>query len=116
MLDEVLKLNADAVAQGEYEVAYHLLMAALHFAEAQKNVVALDRITQLAKEQGGAIERVQPTHQLSRKQAQLRGQTTLFDSLLTHIEARQTRLLRLSTHRATLEDVFVHLTGKQLRE
>jgi len=92
MLDAVLKLNADAVAQGEYEVAYHLLMAALHFAEAQKNVVALDRITQLAKEQGGAIERVQPTHQLSRKQAQLRGQTTLFDSLLTHIEAVRLRI------------------------
>jgi hypothetical protein len=36
MLDEVLKLNADAVAQGEYEVAYHLLMAALHSAEGQK--------------------------------------------------------------------------------
>src|ERR1051325_8446970 len=91
MLDAVLKLNADAVAQGEYEVAYHLLMAALHFAEGQKNVVALDRITQLAKEQGGAIERV-PTHQLSRKQAQLRGQTALFDSLLTHIEAVRLRI------------------------
>jgi len=37
-------------------------------------------------------------------------------ALLAHIEARQTRLLRLSTHRATLEDVFVHLTGRQLRE
>jgi len=35
---------------------------------------------------------VQPTHQLSRKQAQLRGQTALFDSLFTHIEAVRLRI------------------------
>jgi hypothetical protein len=92
MLDEVLKLNADAAAHGEYEVAYHLLMASLHVAEGQKNVSALDRITERAKEQGAAIERVQLPHQLSRKQAQLRGQTALFDSLLAHIEAVRLRL------------------------
>ena len=36
--------------------------------------------------------------------------------LLAHLEAKGARLLRLSTHRATLEDVFVHMTGRQLRE
>jgi ABC-2 type transport system ATP-binding protein len=36
--------------------------------------------------------------------------------LLDFIEAAGTPLTRLSTHRATLEDVFVHLTGRQLRE
>jgi ABC-2 type transport system ATP-binding protein len=36
--------------------------------------------------------------------------------LLAHLDSRGARLLRLSTHRATLEDVFVHLTGRQLRE
>ncbi len=36
--------------------------------------------------------------------------------LLAFIETRGARLCRLSTHRATLEDVFVHLTGRQLRE
>jgi len=37
-------------------------------------------------------------------------------ALLAHLEGCTTRLVRLSTHRATLEDVFVHLTGRQLRE
>jgi ABC-2 type transport system ATP-binding protein len=37
-------------------------------------------------------------------------------ALLAHAEAKGTQLTRLSTHRATLEDVFVHLTGRQLRE
>jgi hypothetical protein len=32
------------------------------------------------------------------------------------IEQQALPLERLSTHHATLEDVFVHLTGRQLRE
>ena len=37
-------------------------------------------------------------------------------ALFAHLDAGGHRLRRLSTHRATLEDVFVHLTGKRLRE
>ncbi len=37
-------------------------------------------------------------------------------ALFAHLSLLGARLLRLSTHRATLEDVFVHLTGKKLRE
>jgi ABC-2 type transport system ATP-binding protein len=36
--------------------------------------------------------------------------------LLSLAQARRATLLRLSTHQATLEDVFVNLTGRQLRE
>ncbi|MBL9023892.1 MAG: ABC transporter ATP-binding protein [Myxococcales bacterium] len=37
-------------------------------------------------------------------------------ALFAHLERTGACLRRLSTHRATLEDVFVHLTGKSLRE
>ena len=37
-------------------------------------------------------------------------------ALLDHLEKVGAPLLRLSTHHATLEDVFVSLTGRQLRE
>jgi ABC-2 type transport system ATP-binding protein len=37
-------------------------------------------------------------------------------ALLDHLKGRNAPLLRLSTHHATLEDVFVSLTGRQLRE
>ena len=37
-------------------------------------------------------------------------------ALLEYLETAQLPLARLSTHHATLEDVFVHLTGRQLRE
>ena|SRR6267143_1632115 len=92
MLSEMLALNASAAARGEYEVAYHLLMAALHVAEHEKDGGGLERIARVAREQAAALERVQPPHPLSRKQAQLRGQTALFDSLAAHIEAVRLRL------------------------
>jgi len=37
-------------------------------------------------------------------------------ALLAHLEARNLALTALSTHRATLEDVFVTLTGRRLRD
>ena len=37
-------------------------------------------------------------------------------ALLAHLEARSLALTALSTHRATLEDVFVTLTGRRLRD
>jgi ABC-2 type transport system ATP-binding protein len=37
-------------------------------------------------------------------------------ALLGYLESARLPLGRLSTHHATLEDVFVHLTGRQLRE
>jgi hypothetical protein len=92
MLGEVLKLTTEAAAGGEYETAYHLLMAALHIADHAKDVGALEHITQLAKEHGAAVERVQPPHPLSRAHARMRGQTALYESLLAHIDAVRLRL------------------------
>jgi hypothetical protein len=92
MLTAILRLNADAAAQGDYEVAYHLLMAALHVADHTRDFAALERITKLTKEQGAQVEAVQPPHHLSRAQAQLRGQTAVFDSLIAHIDAVRLRM------------------------
>ena len=92
MLRELLELNGEAAGDGEYEAAYHLLMAALHVVDHAKDLGALERIAQLANEEGQAVERVQPQHHLSRHQAQLRGQTALFDSLAAHIDAVRLRV------------------------
>lgn len=92
MLDELLALDRQAASGGDYEVAYHLLMAALHAADHAKDLAGVERIAQLATEQCAAIERVRPQHHLSRRQAQLRGQTAVFDSLGAHIDAVRLRL------------------------
>ncbi len=41
---------------------------------------------------------------------------TTVPALLELLASRHIELLDLSTRRATLEDVFVHLTGRHLRE
>ena len=92
MLEEILELNRRAAAQGEFEVAYHLLMAALHAADHGANEEALLRLGQLARDQAEAVEAVHPPHHLSRRQALARGQTSVFDSFVAHLDAVRLRL------------------------
>ena len=96
MLQEILELNRRAAARGDFEVAYHLLMAALHAADDAGDEQSLQGIRELARQQGEAVEAVQPSHHLSRKLAQARGQTAVFDSFIAHLEAVR---LRLQSHR-----------------
>ncbi len=41
---------------------------------------------------------------------------TVLPALLDELERQQTKLVTLTTHQATLEDVFVNLTGRMLRD
>jgi hypothetical protein len=92
MLDEILALNRRAAANGDFETAYHLLMAALHDAEHRAEEAALASIDAIAREQADAVDAIRPPHQLSRQQAAKRGQTSVFDSLQAHIEAVRLRM------------------------
>jgi ABC-2 type transport system ATP-binding protein len=42
--------------------------------------------------------------------------TVALPALLGELERQKVRLVTLTTHQATLEDVFVHLTGRMLRD
>ena len=99
MPSELLELNQRAAGQGQFEVAYHLLMAALHFADDARDVGALNEIARRGREQGQAVEQVKPSHTLSRAHAQLRGQTAIYDSFAAHVEAVRLRL-QSDEHRA----------------
>jgi hypothetical protein len=92
MFEQILELNARAAAEGNYEAAYHLLMAALHCAERGGDSAALERLATLATLQGAAVEAVTPVHHLSRTHAEARGQTAIFDSYLAHVDAVRLRL------------------------
>ena len=85
-------MNRRAAADGDFEAAYHLLMAALHVADHAANEAALARIGDTAREQAAAVEAVRPPHHLSRHQALARGQTAVFDSFIAHLEAVRLRL------------------------
>ena len=88
----VLDLADQAGRRGEYEVAYHLLMAALHVADRRRDLHSVDQVGQRAAGQGEEVEAVRPPHQLSRVRAAERGQTALYDSLRLHVDAVRTRL------------------------
>ena len=96
MLDEILELNRRAAASGDFEAAYHLLMAALHVADHAADEAVLARIGNVAREQAAAVEAVRPPHHLSRHQAQMRGQTAVYESFIAHLDAVR---LRLSSQR-----------------
>ena len=90
--DSLLELANDAAAQGEYETAYHLLMAGLHLADHRGDADAVMRIGAAGRRIGVAVEAVVPAHRLSREQAQKRGHSALFDQLDVHAEAVRLRL------------------------
>ena len=92
MLDRLLNINREAFAAGEYEVAYHVLMAALHLVDHARDREGLERVAQAAREEGAAVEALQPPHHLARSQAQLRGQIAVFDSLRVHLDAVRLRM------------------------
>ena len=92
MFDQLLELNARAAADGNYETAYHLLMAALHYVEHEENEGLLPALAAIAKKQGDEIEALVPAHHLSRRQAQARGQTAVFDSFLAHVDSVRLRM------------------------
>jgi hypothetical protein len=88
----LLELADDVAADGEYESAYHLLMAALHLAEHHGDRDAVDHIAMTGARLAAAVEAVVPPHRLSREQAAKRGHHAIYDSLETHANAVRLRM------------------------
>jgi hypothetical protein len=89
--DAILELGRQAGAEGEFETAYHMLMAAVHLADRRGDMPALQRVAALAKEQDEALEALRPRHRLSRVHAADRGHVALFETLATHIRSVELR-------------------------
>jgi hypothetical protein len=93
LYQRVLQLNQAASHAHEYEVAYHLLAAALHAAKTDSQI---DEVVQRATEQQSEVD-AQPEHRLSASQAQKRGNAPLFGSLVLIANARRADM---KAHRA----------------
>ena|SRR5579871_3235542 len=63
--DQILAMNAAAAADGHFEVAYHLLMSALHCAEDARNPAWLSEVAARAREQRHVVDALSPPHRLS---------------------------------------------------
>ena len=92
LFGELMTLQATAADGGEYEVAYHCLMAALHVADDRGDLDALDEVDVAVQAVGATIESIDPPHLLSRANAEKRGQPSLLDSMTAHVQAVRARL------------------------
>jgi len=82
---------AEAATGGNYESAYHFLMAAVHIADKSSDMKLLSEVCRLAAGYGAAVDAVQPDHPLSSSAASTRGQTPLYATLQVHAEAVELR-------------------------
>lgn len=78
--DRILTLNAAAAESGQFEMAYHLLAAALHSAEVQRDRYAMEEVIRLAAEQGATVDAA-GDHPMSSSKAKKRGTVPLYESL-----------------------------------
>jgi hypothetical protein len=92
LLNTLLVLSGKAEASGNYETAYHLLMAALHEAEHRRDIAGLDRVAEVAKKQEERLEAIDPPHHLSSGSAKKRGTPAVYRSFQIHADAVRVRL------------------------
>jgi hypothetical protein len=81
----------EAAGQGNYEAAYHFLMAALHVADHAPDPGLVADVSRLAEMYRTAVDGMHPEHHLSTEAATRRGQPPLFESLQTHAKAVELR-------------------------
>lgn len=115
LMRRLLSASIAAGEAGEYEVAYHALMAALHAAEgvgkATASATALAEIERIARLQSAQVEEIKPVHQLSRAAAKNRGHTSVYDTLLIHANSARLRI-EADVRRENIEFRWPDLTPK----
>jgi len=92
LVEELLRINAGAYEAGRYEVAYHVLAAALHCAEELSDLELATMVQQRAERQQAVLDGAVPAHQLSTTGAAGRGTNALFTSLARTAHAAATRI------------------------
>ena len=87
----IVSLNRSAADARQFEVAYHLLAAALHAAEVSGDKGQIEEVIQLARQQGSAVDSA-PNHPLSTVNARKRGNTPLYASLIAMARGKLERI------------------------
>src|SRR6266481_9227994 len=75
-----LDTNRATFAEGEYDIAYHLLLVALQCAQRLRDVEYLTEITRLAEKESRFIDDHHPEYAFSSKAATARGGIGLFQT------------------------------------
>lgn len=93
MYDRLMALSREAFTNANYEAAYHSLVAALYSAYQAQDEQHIVAVEQEAKDQFQRINTYAPAHRLSNQSAHLRGNASVYESLI-----RQSGTMRLLLH------------------
>jgi len=88
--DTLLDLARNQSTARHYEVAYHILMAALHCAEDAADAARLREVARLFRQDRKAIDAIEPPHRLSTQSAHTR--QSIFEAGAITAEAEIKRL------------------------
>jgi hypothetical protein len=81
LYDRLVQLHTEAFEAGRYELAYHLLAAALHAAEELNSADLLHQVERMAGARQADIDRFHPEHKVSTASSHGRGNFSLFTAL-----------------------------------
>ena len=87
MFQQFLAISRDAHARASYEVAYHVLAAALHAANDDHDEAGVLRVKELAEAQIEWIDAHDPTHPLASASARERGHASVYAMLAQQANA-----------------------------
>jgi hypothetical protein len=79
--DVLLAIDREALAESQYELAYHALAGALHCAEAARDEERVAHVAALVEEHRRRVDAEEPPHPISSAAAAARGHRSLFETL-----------------------------------
>jgi hypothetical protein len=77
----LMQMQEQAFEAGRFQVAYHLLAAALYAAEELNSIELLEELGALASNRQAELDRKEPAHPISSASAHGRGNSALFATL-----------------------------------
>lgn len=92
LADQLLLINLASYDAGRFEVAYHVLGAALHCAEELVDLELAVTVQRRAEQQQGELDQAEPPHPLSTEGAARRGTHPLFTTLGRTAHAASARI------------------------
>lgn len=92
MFERLLSISHESVQARRFEVAYHALVAAMHTAKHDGDLVAFDQVQQVLDAHAGALDEIEPAHWLSSVGAEKRGTHSLYQPLRQMLEMIRPRV------------------------
>lgn len=90
--DRLLALHEEGRSLGQHQAAYHALAGALHAAESLRDLQAIDRVEERARDHAAWLDRHAPNHPLSSRSAATRGHHGIFEQLAVTAAAARARI------------------------